>query len=780
MSSEGRYIGVVNTVYNVDSTKGTKNRAVVSNNSEKVNTLLSDPLITSEFIVPGAIWSDNIIIQNILSHNDSQNYNENHKLNIGDSNDTLSIGFSNFTLGSGNANANAVFNELNSSIVIGTSTTAILTTNAYNLTTNASIKFDIVTPSFTLNNTSSSAYMMLDETLNSITLGSDTTANMVLTGNSTVIKGDTSLVTRAPLFSVNDSNSSAYINLNETLNSITLGSDTTANMVLTGNSTVIKGDTSLVTRAPLFSVNDSNSSAYMKLDESLNTITIGSTATSILILNSDSTEFKGDTLTLNGNHVKILGDTSVITKSPLYTLNDSNSSAYMNFDEVLNAITLGSETTLSMNVKSVSVDIETDFYSINSSSDKSYFNMTSDGDISLGSLSTVNLDLKSDEMTLDSITSIKAKVPIFTLNENATNGAGIIVNDQTVDSFIEVGFESLKTTRIHGSNIFIGEPGQNVTIYGNITQYSEGSNVTVNTVTDETAAFRVHNTGTATALVVIQDNLIGGDEDLALFITQSNQDRSALRIDGAGRVGVGLMRSSNISAWLHVDRNDTDFTGLNNDMLIVDDTVNDTTPFVIKSDGKVGIATNDPKYKVDICSDGTSFGIHGAGIAIRDILYLKQNNMNKITYGMGALLYDTYSSNICTTGFEMKWDVENINALTDPETYSIRVSGNFHVTKQGSLSAYRRFEILVNPEDNASSTPGEITISEISTQNTSDLQNVGIEIIRSSISSVFINLKWKNNTESKARAYLDLDVFSPEVIGDLIFTTHNLIDNNII
>jgi hypothetical protein len=458
----------------------------------------------------------------------------------------------------------------------------------------------------------------------------------------------------------------------------------------------------------------------------------------------------------------------------------------MKLDESLNAISVGSATTTTMNVKSTSLDIETDSfqntanvsYSINLSSDTTHFNMTSGGDIKLGTLSTVNLDLKSDEMTLDSISSVKIKAPLYTVNETPTNGAGIILNDTTVDSFIDVGFESLKTTRIHGSNIFIGEPGQNVTIYGNITQYSEGSNVTVNTVTDETAAFRVHNTGTATALVVIQDNLIGGEEDLALFITQSNQDRAALRIDGDGRIGVGLMRSSNIGAWLHVDRNDTDFVGLNNDMFIVDDTVNDITPFIIKSDGKVGIATNDPKYKVDIRSDGTSFGVHGAGIALRDIIYVKQNNMNKISYGMGAILYDTYASNICTTGFEMTWDINNINALTDPETYSMRVSGHFHVTKQGSLSAYRRFEILVNPDDNATDTPGEITLSEVSTQNTSDLQNVGIDIVRSSANSVFINLKWQNNTQSKARAYLDLEVFSAEVIGDLIFTTHNLIDEN--
>jgi len=44
-------------------------------------------------------------------------------------------------------------------------------------------------------------------------------------------------------------------------------------------------------------------------------------------------------------------------------------------------------------------------------------------------------------------------------------------------------------------------------------------------------------------------------------------------------------------------------------LFIVDDTTNDVTPFIIKNDGKVGVGTSNPKYKVDILSDTASFGI---------------------------------------------------------------------------------------------------------------------------------------------------------------------------
>jgi len=171
MSSVDRYVSVVSGVFNVDNTKGGPHQAVISTNNETVNYLLTDTLITAEFIVPGAIWSDDLIVRNIFSHNDSQTNGVNHELNIGDANDTLSIGFSNFTLGIGNADAYALFDESTSTIQIGTNTTRILSTNADTFTTNASTRLDMITPIFEINNANSNAYINLNEVLGSINIG---------------------------------------------------------------------------------------------------------------------------------------------------------------------------------------------------------------------------------------------------------------------------------------------------------------------------------------------------------------------------------------------------------------------------------------------------------------------------------------------------------------------------------------------------------------------------------------------------------------------------------
>jgi hypothetical protein len=405
--NKNRYINTINNVYNVDKTIGGTNQAVISSDYNLINTLLNDSSIIAKLSVPGGIWSDDLIIKNIKSHNDLQSNSVNHELNIGDSNDTINIGFSNYILGAGNVNAFAVFNEPNASIIIGSVNTNTFITNASNLYLNASTHVEITTP----------------------------------------------------------------------------------------------------------------------------------------------------------------------------------------------------------------------FYAINS---------------------------------------------------------------------------------------------------------------------------------------------------------HSNIDYSSFRVDIDGHVGIGLNNLSNAAAWLHISRDNT------NDMFIVNNTTTNTTPFIIKNDGKIGIATSEPEYNVDFGSEGTSFGNHGAGIAIRDIFYLKQNNMNKISYGMGTMLYQTFSSDVCTTGFEMKWDEQNVINLTDPETYSIRISGRFHVTKQGGETAFRRFEIAVNPKNNTNSTPAEIAILETIVFGHSDFIHIGLEAVRSSDSSVKINILWKNNKndigQNKSKSYLDLDICSPEIIGNLIFTSNNLIN----
>ena len=257
-----------------------------------------------------------------------------------------------------------------------------------------------------------------------------------------------------------------------------------------------------------------------------------------------------------------------------------------------------------------------------------------------------------------------------------------------------------------------------------------------------------------------------------LYIINSdiNAVRHSFCVDVDGRIGMGVNNSTNIDAWLHIENDNTD------DLFIITNTTTNTTPFIIKSDGKVGISTSEPKYSVDVYSDETSFGNHGDGIAMRDIFYLKQNNMNRISYGMGSMLYETVSSDICTTGFEVAWNAEKVTALTDSETFSIRISGKFHVTNLNGKTTFRRFEIAVNPKNDTHSIPGEIAILETYVFGHSDFTHVGLKVERSGTSSVKINILWQN-TRDKARSYIDLFLYYPDVIGNLTFTSNNLINS---
>ena len=250
----------------------------------------------------------------------------------------------------------------------------------------------------------------------------------------------------------------------------------------------------------------------------------------------------------------------------------------------------------------------------------------------------------------------------------------------------------------------------------------------------------------------------------------NNGERDSFSVDVYGRIGMGVNNSNNIHALLHIEHDNT------NDLFIIKNTTSNTTPFIIKNDGKVGISTSEPKYSVDVYSDETSFGNHGDGIAMRDIFYLKQNNMNRISYGMGSMLYQTISSDICTTGFEISWNAENVTVLNDSETYSIRISGRFHVTNLNGKTTFRRFEIAVNPKNDSYEIPGEIAILETYVFGHSDFTHVGLKVERSGTSSVKINILWQN-IRDKARSYIDLFLYYPNVIGNLTFTSNNLINN---
>jgi hypothetical protein len=236
--------------------------------------------------------------------------------------------------------------------------------------------------------------------------------------------------------------------------------------------------------------------------------------------------------------------------------------------------------------------------------------------------------------------------------------------------------DRLKELNIYGRDITIGESNCTINLLGNIKAWSEGTQIITNTVVEETSAFMIHNTGTKTALTVLQDNNTPhGDHNLVEFFTKENQDKTPFRIDYAGRVGLGVKthidtsllgdslnaddNKYHLKAWLHINRNgpskDTheyDNVGGYDMFLVEDENEEDSTPFIIKKEGDVGIGTREPRYKLDVWSTKSQLngqknanGDWGSkGIALRDVVYIKQNFTNRIFFGFTNIYDHTQSS----------------------------------------------------------------------------------------------------------------------------------------
>lgn len=378
--------------------------------------------------------------------------------------------------------------------------------------------------------------------------------------------------------------------------------------------TSIASTTSEFHETPLFSINNTSNNAYLKIDKSTGSNIISSQK--LQKFSSETIDSVATSINSSATSINSSASLSIKTTAPLHEVNTINDKAYMKIDKPGGNIELGTNTTNTTKLKGKSfniiaqnnTNISTNQLNINSSGDGAYINLnknTSTINVGSSSLAVMKNYAESYELNNSSSdttymnfnkSSKTAKINSEMLYLNYGNNTEITVDEK--DSKISIGTEDVNETHIHGNNVYIGDPGKTTTIYGNIVTYSEGSNIVLNTITENTAAFQVHNTGTDIALLVQQNNALGSNEDVAQFITHDDQDRTAMRIDGEGRVGIGMSKTSNIGAWFHVTRKDPD----NNtyDMLRIDDYENDTTPFIIKSDGQIGIGTSNPEVSVHI------------------------------------------------------------------------------------------------------------------------------------------------------------------------------------
>lgn len=327
------------------------------------------------------------------------------------------------------------------------------------------------------------------------------------------------------------------------------------------------------------------------------------------------------------------------------------------------------------------------------------------------------------------------------------------------DASITIGkADETKETRIYGESVYIGEPGKYTYILGNLVTFGEGTPHDPSTTS--ASSFTIHNTGTRTALTVIQDNETGiQNEDLALFITASNQDRAPLRIGGKGAVGMGLLRDEDINAWLHINKNDygVDTT---TDLFLVEDQDNDTSPFVIKNNGDIAIGTRDPEYGFDVHTES----------ALRGATYHKNplNTIHKVSYVIGGDLMDINTSGSNLSGFTMSWF--HTGTGTTSNTLSFRVSCKLHISLDDGNIGYRRYEIFIDPS-NETAEP-LITVAEVYDSIVSTIQ-MGRIVAERSTNGCDIYVRWDltgdQQTVLKYRNYMEIEVLCHTSLNFFVF-----------
>ena len=748
------YLYSINRVINIDNGSDSK-KLVVATDSEKIYKNLIDPVVTSQCRIIGGAWTDDLVVNNIVCHptaeDTSYSTHTNNVLNIALAGNNVNMNGKNVNITS--VEEASTTNVYGKTINIGEDvSTTTIKTNIMNITTAGQESTTNVygkTLNMSENSVTGTIVNLYGKTLN---VGEDDTVTTVKSNNlvlTTAGQTSTTRINGRTLIMAESGVAGSTTTVNG--KTLTMGEDDTI--------TTLKSNTTVLTTANQNSTTTiygkevklgENNRADTELTVFGKTINIGDdTNTGSLNIYSDVTFFKTDT--------------SLITETNLYTLNSETDGAYLKIEKNAN---------------------------------------NGKAQIDMGSLTnTEQINLKAQNIDINAVNNLSLATSVFEFNKNSQK-AYFEINDS--ESRITIGRSQLDNTYIHGSNVYIGEPGCTTTIYGNVIAYSEGSNITTNTLTEETSAFHIHNTGTKTALTVIQDNSVsGGGYDLVNFFTQENQDRSPFRVDHIGRVGLGVETSVNLKAWLHINRNDPDISSVEpDDLLLIEDKDNDATPFIVKKEGDVGIGTDVPRYKLDVWSgtsslngqENTDGNINAKGIALRDVVYIKQNHTNRIIYGLGNKLY-THPSNdfihSCVTGFTFSWNKTNVAYAnsdndgfdpfisSDDGTFIFRMTCKLHIAGNDGNIAYRRFEIFVNPQNNAiafnKEMPAHVTVADLF-DSSFDHYEFPIEPIVKKISNdtCQLQIKWKlRNTTgstvmpSTSRAYLDVEFFGHENIGDI-------------
>ena len=783
----GTVLYTVNDVINIDNT--TKN-LVLGTNPLQVYKNLNDTNIDEVFRTVDGGWFDRVRVNNIYAHKPLEDISyinglEIGKINIGETGNEINVKGANINITSVEDNSTTTINGKTVQIAENQSTTKLL-----GLETQIGTKFSDL--SATSNNSTTGIF------------GKTVKINEYnRTGTETTIYGKT--------LAICDNNT---VGTETTINGKTLNlGENNSTVTMKGINTII----STFNQPSITTINGSN----LNLGEDVSTVVMKGLTTKIATTGQvgSETTINGKTLNLAEDDSTVLmkGINTIISTSNVVSETTINGKIIKVGENRVNTdmFLYSEDLYIGTSEKTQNIKLETAIFELNDSTKGSYLKMNdTTSTIDLGSSATNIFNIKASNLNIIN-NELDIKTDIFKLNDDSSK-AFFEVND--VANRIVIGGEDLNETIINGSNVFLGKGGGNVTIYGNLIQYSEGSNVNVvtNTVTEETSAFHIHNTGTKTALTVIQDNNVsGGGYNLVEFYTKENQDRTPFRVDELGRVGLGVNKTSNLQAWLHVNRNDPDIIGPDyDDLFLVEDTDNDATPFIIKKEGNVGIGTQDPKYKLDVWPNGSLLNgqgdvIRSKGIALRDVVYIKQHQTNRILFGLGDKLYTHISgerTSVFKTGYTFSYDLTDtlnpFNTDDDDGTYVFRMSCKLHIAGNDGNIAYRKFEAFVNPQKGVFSSkqmPAHILVADnvdsiyehFEFNPTVDSVEYKTQVERVDDSSWRLVIPWKlkdvdlttgvafSTYPSKSRVYLDVEFFGSEDVGDIKAVPLHLKDDSV-
>lgn len=304
-----------------------------------------------------------------------------------------------------------------------------------------------------------------------------------------------------------------------------------------------------------------------------------------------------------------------------------------------------------------------------------------------------------------------------------------------------------------------------------------GDYTILNTATSNTEQFFITNNGTGPALRVTQAGF-GPQFAIAEFI--DNETNLALKIADTGLIGINtdtptervhIFGESNVTMLIQSATNQVSQVKLQNaagqfiigpsssntvDLLSTANQplrigTNSNVQLYLTPTGRIGVGTTTPLYQLDVGS-----------IGVRDTFVIRNSGANRFTYGHGGVTYTSTGPH--TIGLLLTW----ANTITDP-VYSFRISGKFHVASATYSSAYRRFDSIVSPVDDApNNRPSQLSVAELADFTNGGFGSLSHTITRAGSRSVQLTLSWNANVQP-AIGYLDVDIFVHTALGDFTF-----------